>query len=205
MVKILSQAGNSLADIYEVVGSIAGIEQLETRELPIVHELGGTVFSERFSQDIRRAQTAALAQNTAWDVVITALGDNAIRVFGLAVHTSVTARVAFCSVSVNREVNGREVPIWIWDATPDIEINVRYSDNGAAAATTIFLRPVQLLEGLPNLMTGEEQPAHNNRIAFRGVTSGFGAGTVIVTMDVLTGFGQIQGGLTGRGLPFPSW
>ena len=45
MVKILSQAGISLADLYNVEGSIAGIEQLDTRELPIVHEMSGTIFS----------------------------------------------------------------------------------------------------------------------------------------------------------------
>ena len=208
MVKIQAQAGNSLADIYDVKGSVAGIEHLETHDLPIVHEMGATVFSERFSQDIRRLQTGALAQNTNWDIIVANLGDNAVRIFGLAVHVDVTSRVSVASIAINREINGREVPIWAWDTgASDIEVAVRYSDDGGATATVIFLRPLVHFGILPSMTTGAEQPTRNNRIAFRGRTSGFGAGTVQATVDIITGFGEIQsgGGLSSRGLPVPSW
>ena len=205
MVKILAQAGNSLADIYDVEGSIAGIDQLETRELPIVHEMGGTVFSERFSGNIRRAATAALAQNTAFDVVLQDFGATVQRVLAVSVFTdTVAGRVDNAMVAVRDPGDDREVPIWHWDTAVDADLAIRIVDDGAAAQARIFLRPVTLLGGLPNILTGVDQPRSVQEIAFRGLTSGFGAGTVTLFLVLHVCFSQV-GGLSSRGLPIPSW
>ena len=204
MVKVLSQSGNSLADMYDAEGSIAGIEQLETRELPIVHEMGHTLFSERYSSFIRVAESAAIPQSVAFDVVLSDLPAGPFRIFGIAVSGTPASRVALASVAVRDPGNGREIPIWMFDSSSDVEIGVRYSDDGAAVATRNFLRPVQLLEAIPHTQTGVGQPQSVRDIAFRGQSSAFGAGTVVVQALIHLGFSQV-GGLSSRGLPVPSW
>lgn len=203
MVKILSQAGNSLADIYDAKGSVAGIEQLETRELPIVHEMGSTIFSERFSTFIRSISSGAIAQGTAWNAVITDLPNNAFRIFGIRIFISTTARVTLASLAIQQD-DGREIPIWTWDDATDIELRARFSDDGAAAGTTQFLQPSPGNVMLPHMMAGNDQPQAIPNLAFRGLTSAFGAGTVTSVALIDIGFGQI-GGISSRGLPLPSW
>lgn len=204
MVKILSQAGTSLADTYNVEGSIAGIEQLETRELPIVHEMGGTVFSERLSSSIRHASSGAINQSTNWNVILTDLPVTPFRILGVTVFISTTARVTIASVAVRHPGDDREIPIWIWDAARDVEVRARFTDTGAAVATTQFLRPLELMEAIPHMGLGTEQPQPASEIAFRGQTAGFGAGTVTATMIMHVQFSQVAG-LSSRGLPIPSW
>ena len=204
MTKILSQAGNSLADVYDVEGSIAGIDQLETRELPIMHEMGATIFSERFGGVLVSATSAAVNQSTAWNIGLVGLPAHVWRVFGIQVFVNATARVDFCSICVRETVSGREMPIWAWDSAADSEYNVRFSDDGGAIATTIFLQPAAANKQLPHLMAGAGQPQAVAQLVFRGISSAFGAGTV--TADVLThvGFPDVAG-LSSRGLPIPSW
>ena len=138
MVKILSQSGNSLADMYDVVGSIAGIEQLQTRELPIVHEMGATLFSERFNAGIRRMTTVALAQNTNFDVVIANLGRGIGRIFHVVCLANQQARALNVMVALRSTSDGREIPIFIWDTNDDVETAIRIDDNG----THLFKAPL---------------------------------------------------------------
>ena len=204
MAKIQAQAGNSLADLYDVEGSIAGIDHLLTHELPIVHEMGGTVFSERFSGNVRRGVTAALAQNTAFDVVLTDFGAGPIRVSGLIVFADSAGRVDNAMVAVRDPGDGREVPIWHYETSVDNDLNIRIDDNDAGAAALILLRPVTNIQNMPSMVIGTGQPSSMPEIAFRGLTGGFGAGTVIATVVIYTQFAQI-GGISSRGLPLPSW
>jgi len=204
VVKILSQSGNSLADIYDVEGSIAGIDHLETHDLPIVHEMGATVFSERFSTLINRTSSTAIVQNTGWNVIIADLPSHPFRIFAVQMFVDVTARVLLASIAVSDPITGREIPIWSWDDATDIETRIAYSDDGAAAGTTIFLQPVDATRTLPHLMAGEGQPQNMRDIAFRGVTTGFGAGNVTTVLLMHIGFSEVAG-LSSRGLPIPSW
>lgn len=202
MVKILSQSGNSLADMYDVEGSSAGIEQLETRELPIVHELGATLFSERASGAVRRLQTAAVAQSTAFDIVINDLPSGLFRVLGVTVLASSGSRVAQAQVSLRAPLLNRDMPIFIFDTSNDDESIVRVVDGGAAA-NFLALIPHQTFS--PNLCFGTGQPQNvGNEIALRGTTSAFGAGTVVVTALVYIGFSRVEG-LSSRGIPIPGW
>lgn len=203
MVKILSQAGASLADVYDVQGSVAGIDQLETRELPIVHEMGSTVFSERLSGNHRRQVTAALAQSTAFDVVLTDFGQgNVQRILGVSVLANFSSRIARAMVAIRDPIDERELPIFVWDTANDAESVIRIVDNGAAAVDMSVLIPNPLI--LPSMLLGDGQPDQMPDIAFRGVTSAFGAGTVVLTLLIYHVFAEL-GGVSSHGLPVPSW
>jgi len=75
MPKVLGQVGVSLADAYDIEGSIAGVDELVTRDVSLTHDMAATIFSERVSTAIRRSATAALAQNTLFDRGPTRLRD----------------------------------------------------------------------------------------------------------------------------------
>lgn len=206
MVKVLAQAGNSLADIYDVEGSIAGIEHLETHDLPIVHEMGATVFSERISANIRRGTSGATAASTAFDVDIPLGAAPVIRILALSVFTTVTARLDHVTASMHDVLNGREIPIFAWDTNDGgTESAVRVSLEGAAAAEAIMLVPrVSAQVNMPNMIIGSGQPNGIPEIAFRGITTAFGAGTVTCTVLVQQCFPFLRG-ISSRGLPVPSW
>ena len=203
MVKILSQSGNSLADTYDVEGSIAGIDELETHELPIVHEMGATVFSERFSGAIRRVTTGAIAQSTTWDLVLDNLPSGITRILAVAVYMD-AARVNEATVLL-RDENGREIPIFIWD-TNESRVTIRIDDNGTGVVTSNAL--INVARDVPSMLFGAGQVQRVADIAFRGTSTAFGAGTVTVTALIYVGhsaIGGVPGNTNSRGLPVPSW
>jgi len=203
MVKILSRSGDSLADMYDVAGSIAGIDQLDSREVSLVHEMGDTLFSERMSGFIRRFASGDVAQNLVWNNVVEDLPSTPFRIYGVTVFVDATSRVVFCSMAIRDPLNNREQPIWAWDSALDPEMQVRFSDDGSVGQS-IFLRPLEPIASIPLMGTGTRQPQHQSSLAFRGATSGFGAGTVEAVALVHIGFSQV-GGLSSRGLTVPSW
>lgn len=203
MSKVQAQAGSSLADIYDVKGSIAGIENLETRDLPIVHEMGATVFSERLSGNHRRQVTASLAQSTAFDSVLADFGQgNAQRILGVTVLADFSARVDRVMVAIQDPIAEREVPIFVWDTANDATSVIRIVDNGAAAADMAYFIPNPLI--LPNMLLGPGQPDQMPNIVLRGQTSAFGAGAVVLTLLIYHVFAEL-GGVSSHGLPVPSW
>lgn len=203
MVKILSQAGNSLADVYDAEGSIAGIDDLETRELGIIHEMGATVFSERYNTDIRRAPTGVLLQTITWEVFITGLPSVPTRLLGVAVFADTIARVASAAVFAREPDRGREIPLWVWDGTNSISI--AFDDEGTGAVREILV-PLTGLNMIPAMVggNGQPQPQMVSDIVFRGLTTTFGAGNVALTALVWTANAQL-GGISSRGLPIPGW
>lgn len=202
MVKILSRSGDSLADTYDVQGSIAGIETLESREVSLVHEMGGTLFSERVSGFIRRQVTGDIVQSTTFDFVNADLPNVPYRVLGVSVLASAANKTTQAAVSLRDPISGREIPIFVWDVANDKTSLVRIVENGAASGNFLALIPNQTL--VPNMGIGSGQPQQVNELAFRGKSSAFGAGTVELTMLVYVAFSQI-GGLSSRGLPLPGW
>ena len=202
MAKVLSRSGASLADVYDVEGSIAGIEQLETGELPIVHEMGGTVFSERLSANIRRNQAVALLQNVSFDITFVDFAEGISRILGVTVLASVVARVGRCQLSLRDPISGREIPFFIWDSLNNSESLIRIVENGGAAASQLAL--IGLFQ-TPNLQVGTGQPLRvGTEIVMRGNTLGFGAGAVTITGLVYIAFSQITG-ISSIGLPVPAW
>lgn len=201
MVKILSKSGDSLADMYDVVGSIAGVEQLLSEEVSLVHEMGGTLFSERLSTTIRRGVTGDIAQSTVFAVGFSDLPTVPFRLIGVQVVTEVVARVAIAAVMVQDDVALREFPVWVWDTTNSR--NVRFFQDGAEAEV-VLLTSDPAYNSLPVLMVGNRQPQSVPNIVLRGQTSAFGAGTVELTLIAYIAFAEV-GGLGSRGLRVPSW
>jgi len=203
MVKILSRSGDSLADVYDVVGSVAGIEELRSEEVTLVHEMGQTLFSERLSGFIRRSTTGAITQSTFVDEVLTDLPNGITKVVGVQVFADDASRVDRMAVMLRSAVDGDEIPLWVWDGANNV--TVRFSDNGAAVATHEVLVP-SVITQLPSLLIGRHQPQRVDEISLRGQATAFGAGNVTITMLVYIAFTHLATfGLSSRGLPVPSW
>jgi len=206
VVKILSQSGDSLADMYEAEGSIAGIDQLITRELPIVHEMGATVFSERYRATFRRSTSGAINQSTAFNMVITNLPLEPTRLLGLAVISNNTGRVDRVAVMVRfPNTTTQDIPIWVWDGSTTQ--NVEMDDNGGGVVTHgMFIGDAHSM--IPNMIGGGGQSAAQmDAIACRGESTAFGAGTVTVTVLYYFAFAPPVGniGSSSYGVPIPGW
>ena len=205
MPKILSRSGVSLADMYDVVGSIAGVEELDTQEVRVFHEMGGTLFSERLSGGVRFESPGALAQSTNWDVVMDLEFVSILRILGMQVFVSTLARTDFATVSVRDNEEGMEMPIWAWDSAVDQEIQARFEVNAATVGNKFLLRPNNpSAQMLPSFLLGNSQRQTIGQLVFRGRTTAFGAGTVTPQFVGFFIFAQLLG-LSSFGVPIPSW
>ncbi len=208
MVKILSQAGMSLADIYDIEGSIAGVEHLSSHEVQTVHEMGGTIAAERIGGFIARATTGAIAQSTAWNVLFTEFPPTPFRILGVSVMDNSGGTVSNCQISIKNNAvitAGREIPIFVWDTTADSEVPVRWVNNGAAVTEFRDLRQaVPSVGGLPSMGFGDTSRMQTPTLVFRGSTAAFGGGTAEVIAQVYGAWMEL-GGISSYGLPVPGW
>jgi len=202
MPKVLGQAGISIADTYDVEGSIAGVEELDSHSVKTVHEMGSTIFSERLSGGFSRMGSGDILQSTSWDLTFDLSAIPIVRVMNVIVISDNAGRIAHCNVSVRDDPDGREVPIWIWDAGPDIVTSIRTEDSGVGVADQFTLRPG--ITQLPSMLLGTDQSQPVNLLTFRGVTTAFGAGTVNPRAIIHTMFATV-GGISSFGVPIPSW
>jgi len=205
VVKILSQSGISLADVYDIEGSIAGVEQLESREVSLIHEMGGTIFSERYSTTFRRLTSGAIGQNQTDNFVLTDLPVTPFKILGLVVTVSTSGRTNRINISIRDGGAGREMPIWAWDSANDGDMNVQLDDNGGGVALTIIHVPVIYPNVFPLVVAGTDQPQHTSELAMRQVTTAFGAGTVTHTMVMLLALPNETTQISSYGLPIPGW
>ncbi len=211
MSKIQGQAGTSIADVYDVQGSIVEIDELLDKQgVHLTHEMGSTVFSERVRGGILRRSTGALLQNVAWDITLT-LPVGVTRIHRWAVVADVAARTQHCQLSIANSGAGIEtdLPFWAWDvATTDIEKVIRMQLAGAAVANISIMQLGLPTDGGGSFMAyGTSQPNSGNaanQLIFRGLTSGFGAGNVTVTAIIFDAFPQLIAPAS-RGLPIPGW
>ncbi len=205
MPKVLSRSGVSLADTYDVEGSIAGIDNLETEDVQLVHEMGGTIVSERFSATIRRRSTGAIAQNITIAEVLTDLPPNMSRITGVTVINAAltsVARLTQLGVFLRDPLAGRESLIWAWNGA--VSNHVVVDDGGAAAVHEILNTEPALTLGFPTMAVGSDQRQSVGEIAMRGTTAGFGAGTIELVLLIHILFYRL-GGISSFGLPMPSW
>lgn len=207
--KILSQAGTSLADIYDVEGSVVGLDALSVEEIQGVHELGGTIHSERLSVFHRNIASDDELQNVAFNTSMSGFPDSINRILGIFVVASVASRVAFVTLSIGDPATGREHIIWAWDETADAEGPVRW-DDGSGAANISGLRTLAGPLGTqPNLLVRTGARWRMPSMVMRGLTNGFGAGNVTVTAQIMLCRPDrsvtAPGDPNSRGLPIPSW
>jgi len=215
MVKILSQAGMSLADTYNVEGSIAGVEQLRSEEVQLVHEMGTTILSERMASTIQAFNPGAIAQSTGFDVRWVFLPNVISRLVNVSVCVVAAegGRIGNAQVSIetldSAGAVAAEIPIWMWNATDSFVVDIEWSNQGAAAAEHEFLVPrsgphVQL----PYLTVGTLSRFSSAMIQFRGATTAFGAGTVTPLVQLHVNFPLVASAgpsPSSFGLPVPSW
>ena len=205
MVKILSQSGKSLADMYDVQGSIAGIEQLETRDLPIVHEMGATVLSERFTTRVFRIPTGPILQNVEFAVELTTLPETPARLLGVQVIIDTTARISRCAVMGTDPTLGQDFPLWVMETVAAAE-SVIMEDAGVSAVQRILIPRTSITLNFPTFVGGsEQQDSMVSSVTFMGLTTGFGAGTVSLAALLYLAFPRRDGSVSSLGLPIPSW
>ena len=202
MVKILSQDGQSLADIYDVEGSIAGIDELETHELPIVHEMGATVLSERFTTRIFRLPTGDLLQDVSWRIELATLPETPARLLGIQVIADDATRVSRAAVLATDPTAEQDIPIWVWNAS-DFEA-VTMEDVGVSATFGVLVTR----EGhiFPSFVGGREQQDDMvSSVTYVGRSTSFGAGNVSSTALLYVAFPRRDINISSKGLPIPSW
>lgn len=201
--KILAQAGISLADIYDVQGSIVGVEQLQSQEVSLVHEMGATIFSERLTGTVGRITSGNLLQTVTFGFTLTP-PDGIYRILGVSVFTDVAARMANVSLLLRASQSEREMPLFVWDSGNDLESLMVIDDDGTVA-THIALIQTSPQPGIPSLGIGTGQRATvGDLIRLRGITATFGAGNVVVTAIVYFAFPRTTS-ISSFGVPIPAW
>ncbi len=203
MPKVLGKAGESLADVYDVEGSIAGVEELLSKDVNLVHEMGATIFSERLRANVIHTDSAAIAASTLWAVSVPRPTQHE-RVLGLIVVAGVTARMTRVTVSFGEGSPELECPIWTWEVGAGADFERSINVELASGVQNRFQLVPSNATALPNLILRAGQPSGNPQITMRGVTSAFGAGTVITSLFLYT-CAAGPGGLSSKGLPIPGW
>jgi len=205
--KVLAHAGVSLADSYNIKGGSVGVEELDVKDVKGVHDMGATMFSERLESHLLQIDTGAMAQNFTWGNSLITIPDGPNRLVGLSVLSDTAARITNCAVSLRDAQSLRELPIWVWDINDDAESPFPWSDDGDTVAPVFYLRPTTYL--LPTLLTRMGVLMGMPEILFRGLTAGFGAGTVTVFllmhMARANPLSPGSGAPSAHGLPVPSW
>lgn len=198
--KILSKAGESLADSYNTKGNIAGLDFLATERTVTVHEMGETMFSERYSQFVRNLPSGDIAQNITFETVLAGLPSGIVRVESVIVGVDATSRLTRMAVSA-RYPNQRDIPIWVWDGSGETTIIM---EKNATIAAVIVLDPDPLYTRIPQLLASDGQPQAIESLVMAGTTSGFGGGTIDTEAFILLSLTQV-GGISNVGLPIPGW
>jgi len=201
MSKILSKSGSSLADVYDIAGSIAGIEELQSKDVNLVHEMGATIFAERVGGLVVVLTSGDIAQNIAFAESFLFL-QNA-RVLGAQLISDDASRVARAIVSVNSDNASlrSDFPLVAWDAgEPFISADINVENTTAVRDLMI---PVAATT-LPSLLIGHGTTRNVDTLILRGLSTGFGAGTVEVQALIYMGFPE-PSAVSNRGLPLPSW
>lgn len=204
MTRIQSTAGRSLADAYDVDGSTLSVEELNSREVHLVHEMGSTIFGERLTSFLLRGTSGGIAQSTDFNFTITGFPDAPMRILGVTVIAD-GQFVTNCAVSIRDDVSNRETPIWIFDTGDDAFSRIRWDDSGAGVIDLFVMRPHVSL--LPALLTRVGGANVMPNVVVRGTTSAFGAGTLttVCLLHVARATTAGSGGLSAAGLPIPSW
>jgi len=204
MPKILSQSGITLADQYDVEGSVAGVEDLNSQDVSLTHDMASVLQAERMCGDIFRLSTGALAQTIIINSVMVGLPNFPTRIHQIAVvnfNKDSGTRLTDLSINIRDANQSAEVPAWVWAGTT---IDGRISNLAGATANCEFLVPNPALSVIPSMLYGSSQPQVVENFAMRGLTTTFGAGTVELVLMVYLGF-NAQKAVSSAGVPVPSW
>jgi len=208
MSKVLADVGKSVADVYDVEGSIAGVENVLTKDVQAIHEMASTIASERMGSQLIRVEAAGVVASA--DFIAAAIGINVgiTRLHSVMVLTDNSTRITRCNVNVRTQPGGmpaqtiQESAIWVWNGSDNFLIEI--VDDGGAVAGAQCLKPDTAFSYLPTMLSGPGQPQLVSEVVLRGTAAAFGAGTVDIIL-VLHVTAVQPGGLSSKGLPVPSW
>lgn len=211
MSKILAQTGMSLADSYDVEGSICDISDLLTKEgVNLTQEMGATIVSERMQSSFLELRADGILQSVAFNVVSDPLPDCVNRLLGACVIGTFSATgtgVSACSLAIRDNVTGREYPFWAFDTVAGLESAIFWSDDGAAVAEVSIVEPT--ISSLPEMVFRQGAAKLMPSIVFRGEMVAFGAGTPDVIAMIHLGRASATAPGAGEprshGLPMPGW
>lgn len=207
--KVLAQTGVSLADVYDIQGSIVGTDELLGGEVHLSHEMGGTIFSERIQTFIVAISSGAILQSASFDATFGAIPDCPNRVLAVTVIVDTASRLNNCTLSVFIDDASGEYPIFNWAIAHDQQKNCRIDLGAAAPADLTMLVPIAGVNLLPALLTRVGIADQMPTLRFRGTTDAFGAGdvtaTCLVTLARATPGSPAPGEPSSHGLPIPSW
>jgi len=214
LAKILAKVGDSLADSYDVVGSIAGTEELVSREVSLIHEMGSTIFSERLTSHITKISSGSLAQNASFDVVSSPFEECANRISMVQFIADAASKFKFCSLMLEDPNGDLEFPIDVWcsaaattSGSADSEAGIRFDPDGTGAASMSWLRPTLAFE--PTVISRMGGVTGIPTLIFRGTASAFGGGTAELFCYVHhmrpASLNPLPGAERSHGLPLPSW
>lgn len=200
MAKILSKSGESLADVYDIKGSIAGIDDLISEEVHLTHEMGATIFSERMAGRIVEIPTGDILKDIQFNINFSF--SQVTRILGIAVLTDDATRLVRVQVSVTSPpaLSNTDVPFFLWDSTGS-SVTAEVLVSGSILVRSALTSVVPFV---PNLLMGQQSARPISTITLRGLTLNFGAGTVNISALVYVAFPEL-GGVSSRGLPIPGW
>lgn len=203
--RILSNAGASVADIYDVKGSQAPLEYLDSQDVKTVHEMGGTIFAERLGGSIIQASVTGVLQSANWDINMLkpVFPPGVSRILNISIIASDAARVSAAQISFYKTTGFREMPLFTWDSAVDTEVPMRWTWNGSAG-DFFHLRPSGGTLGVPTMLIGSGQQDRVEEMRVRGRTLAFGAGTVSLYVTIYFAYCTLTGPGS-RGLPIPAW
>jgi len=205
--KVQGQAGISLADVYDVVGSIAGVEEIDVRSIKGVHDLGPQIHSERLNAFQLIADTGNVNQSTAWNVELGGFPDSINRLLSISVLTDTVARADFASIAIVDPDSGIDHIIWAWDSANDVESSVRWASP--TVGTNFLLVSTRQILGVPTLIARTGAAWRMPTLNFRGSSAAFGAGTVRLRalMQIIRPDpgNPAPGHPSSFGLPIPGW
>jgi hypothetical protein len=203
-----------MADSYDIEGSIVGVENLDSSSVGLVENMGQRVFSERMTSHLLRISSGSLAQNAAWDIVASPFPDGPCRITNIVFIALTASRVSMADLMIADPNSNVEMPIATWASgavtiggVADNERPIRFDDDSAGAGTVSYLG--QTLATSPQLVVQMGQAPGMPVLKFRGLTSGFGGGTVEVLCYVSHCRPNVLSPAPGHpssvGLAIPSW
>jgi len=204
--RILSKAGESLADVYDVEGSVIQVADLVTGELPIVHDMASTVMSERMHMTQLTATSGAVPQSANFGAQIANWVDVPTRIMSIAVIGDTASRLSHITIT-QRDDGGAEHPLLVWDSAQDVERICRIDLLGVGVSNNIIYAPSIPVSQV--LMVRDGETSQMGTFIMNGTTTAFGAGSLEVLMCVLvarpTRDTPAAGDAKSWGLPLPSW
>jgi len=208
MGKFRSQAGISMAQSYQIEGGIVGVEELLSKEVHLAESFGERVFSERLQSFFIKISSGAIAQSLSWAVTAGGIPDSPNRILSVQciIGSGDASKIVNANVDIEDVSSGRELPIYVYDTDIDAERDLRWSDDGAAAANFSLLG--HSLD-VPTLITRFGDELLMPTFMFRGRTTAFGAGTIemfaLIHMVRANPGSPTPGHPSSHGLPLPGW